>query len=404
MAKERVESRKLKIEKGNSTREAKPSPARAAFPFTSFEFRFSGFQFLAAVAVVCAILVFGLSARWPATGVRLLLGYTIDQDNVGNGPIPSKWQTTPIHWQINPITHSNVTTVGGDPADAAIGKSFNTWQSAQLNGQTVMSLSFAEDSATSLTDPSSSDCLNTVSFVPSSGVNFPTGAIAFATVAIDSGTPPTRYSCTVNGTSTDQVCNLDACIIDADIVFNPAENFSTTTPPLVNDFDVQSVATHEIGHLLGLDHSGIAHAVMYPFGDTVAAGQQRDLAVDDTVGVAFLYPGSNFASATGMLSGQVTLSGSAIFAAHVIAIDAVSGNAVVDGLTDPQGSYNLVGVPPGNYNVLVLPLGAVYGLDDFGGWYCGYSVNSPPCCDPKTDAQCTGTPISNPIDYTGKFF
>ena len=82
----------------------------------------------------------------------------------------------------------------------------------------------------------------------------------------------------------------------------------------------------------------------------------------------------------------------------------VSGNAVVDGLTDPQGSYNLVGVPPGNYNVLVLPLGAVYGLDDFGGWYCGYSVNSPPCCDPKTDAQCTGTPISNPIDYTGKFF
>src|SRR2546427_13999 len=81
--------------------------------------------------------------------------------------------------------------------------------------------------------------------------------------------------------------------------FNPREHFSPTTPPLSGHFDVQPTATHEIGHLLGLDHSGIANAIMYPFGDTTSTGQSRPLAIDDTVGVAFLYPGSNFASATG---------------------------------------------------------------------------------------------------------
>jgi hypothetical protein len=96
-----------------------------------------------------------------------------------------------------------------------------------------------------------------------------------------------------------------------------------------------------------------------------------------------------------------------------VAIDTATGDAVIDGLTDPQGNYKLVGVPPGTYNVLALPLApdansGFYTLSDFGGWACGYAgtaENSPPCCDPKLNpTTCTGKALSNPTNYTGKFY
>jgi hypothetical protein len=355
---------------------------------------------MCSAALLCAILILSVGSGLSALG--RLFGYSPEQEDVG-GPVAVKWPALPIHWRINPRIGSKVHTSGGDTVDTAVGKAFSTWQSSQVNGQTLTGISFTEDASTGLTDPDSADCLNTVSFGPSSAIAFPTGTIAFTDVATVSGAPPTTYDCTQNGVTTTQTCNLESCIVDADIAFNPGENFSTTTPPLSGDFDVQATATHEIGHFLGLDHSGIANAIMYPFGDTVSTGQPRVLAIDDKVGVAFLYPGGNFASATGTISGRVTLSGSGTFAAHVIAIDAASGNAVVDGLTDTSGNYSLVGVPPGNYDVLALPLTGVYDLSHFGGWYCGFRLNSPPCCDPATDSTCTGSQIPDPTNYTGKF-
>lgn len=51
--------------------------------------------------------------------------------------------------------------------------------------------------------------------------------------------------------------------------------------------DVESVALHEFGHILGLQHSNISSAVMFP---TIAFGEiKRELAQDDRDGILDLY-------------------------------------------------------------------------------------------------------------------
>ncbi len=84
----------------------------------------------------------------------------------------------------------------------------------------------------------------------------------------------------------------DGTIVDADIAFN-AESFDfSVSPPDVGierDIDLQSVATHEIGHLLGLSHTEVEGATMladYSPGDR----EPRTLEEDDEEGVRHLYP------------------------------------------------------------------------------------------------------------------
>ena len=56
-----------------------------------------------------------------------------------------------------------------------------------------------------------------------------------------------------------------------------------------NTFDVETVALHEIGHILGLAHSNVAGSVMFP---SVSSNfTKRALTQDDIDGIRSLYPG-----------------------------------------------------------------------------------------------------------------
>lgn len=54
--------------------------------------------------------------------------------------------------------------------------------------------------------------------------------------------------------------------------------------------DLESVAVHEIGHLLGLGHSSVEESIMFP---TITSRTRKvDLAVDDVTGIQELYGGN----------------------------------------------------------------------------------------------------------------
>ncbi|CAK9308931.1 unnamed protein product [Citrullus colocynthis] len=55
---------------------------------------------------------------------------------------------------------------------------------------------------------------------------------------------------------------------------------------LTGYFDVETVALHEIGHVLGLQHSSIPGAIMFP---SISAGVTKGLHEDDIAGVKALY-------------------------------------------------------------------------------------------------------------------
>ncbi|KAM7278461.1 hypothetical protein ACFE04_005595 [Oxalis oulophora] len=67
--------------------------------------------------------------------------------------------------------------------------------------------------------------------------------------------------------------------------FDGDENWSTE--PSSDEMDLESVAVHEIGHLLGLAHTTDPNAIMYP---TIEEGAiKRDLSQDDIDGIHTLY-------------------------------------------------------------------------------------------------------------------
>jgi hypothetical protein len=82
--------------------------------------------------------------------------------------------------------------------------------------------------------------------------------------------------------------------IQGDTHFDEAETWTITIPPPAGQFDLVTVAAHEFGHALGLDHSSVAGALMAPF----YAGPHRFLSPDDRAGIQAIYGGYPIANAS----------------------------------------------------------------------------------------------------------
>src|SRR5262249_37809968 len=146
-------------------------------------------------------------------------------------------------------------------------------------------------------------------------------------------------------------------------------NFSTTGES--NKFDVQSVLTHEIGHVLGLDHSALVSSVMVPFG-VPSQLDQRTLAYDDVAGVMEIYPNSAMPP-TAQVHGAIQYGTSPVFGAHVVAVDS-RGTVVASVLSQRDGNYVLRFLPPDAYRIIVEPLDGPVMLQHIGGTNGFYST------------------------------
>lgn len=77
-----------------------------------------------------------------------------------------------------------------------------------------------------------------------------------------------------------------------DTHFDEAETWSVNLP--ATGIDLHTVAAHEFGHALGLAHSTVAGALMYPF----YGGPHRSLSQDDIDGIQSIYGASAWVTAT----------------------------------------------------------------------------------------------------------
>jgi hypothetical protein len=118
-------------------------------------------------------------------------------------------------------------------------------------------------------------------------------------------------------------------------------------------YNIQQAITHEIGHLLGLDHSGVLSAVMYPFVSRGNADVELDS--DDRVAIAAMYSAVDETRLGGALRGRVAGDGGGIFAAQVVAMNE-RGEAVATALTNSAGEFTLTGLPEGDYRIYAEPL------------------------------------------------
>src|SRR5262245_53420001 len=169
----------------------------------------------------------------------------------------ARWQTLPVPYRIHA---GGLPGLGNGSEFIAVQRAFDTWQNLPTSA-----VAFRYEGTTSIQN-GGSDGVNVISF-QDRDFSFGTGTIAVTLSSSSQG-----------------------FFRDDDILFNPSNPSVTfATDGSADGFDIQAIATHEIGHFLGLDHTAIVSATMNPTG---ARGTvfPRVLKSDDIIGASTLYP------------------------------------------------------------------------------------------------------------------
>jgi len=259
------------------------------------------------------------------------------------------------------LNSDGLSTVSLADYQDAIRSSFETWNDIPT---ALIQMDEAEESSDEKY-ASATDGINLVSF-QDDRFPFPKGVLAVTakTLRMISG-------------------GTEAEILDADIVFNPdyihdpVHSFAILAEgdTATHAFDIQSVATHEIGHVLGMIHSGVYSSTMFfmlGYGTT-----ERELDADDIAWASYRYSDDNFQENHGLISGRITygdIGNVAVPSSHppvagalVLALSTdIEDQEMFHAYTDADGYYTVPiymdGITTNEYWIYIQPLdGDVYG-------------------------------------------
>jgi hypothetical protein len=173
----------------------------------------------------------------------------------------------------------------------------------------------------------------------------------------------------VLGSTSFTVDTVTGEVLESDIFLNSSFSWSVSPSGVSGSQDVESIALHEIGHLLGLGHSMLgetelvaggrrvlgAESVMFPIAFT-GGNLNRALRADDVAGISDIYGNQQFRSSTGSMSGRITKNGAGVVGAHVIAFHPATGKLVATFTLDEDGTFVIAGLDPGPQIVRAEPL------------------------------------------------
>jgi len=145
-------------------------------------------------------------------------------------------------------------------------------------------------------------------------------------------------------------------ITEADIVLNPYQQFSTDGT--FGSFDLESTLTHEIGHLLGLDHSAVLGSTMFDnYGKNGVYGLQnfapRTLSEIDLSSIRARYgtPATSI-KCCGAINGKLhSPGGKAANNTNVWAENAKTGKVHAETSTNSDGEFEVNGLQAGVYKL-----------------------------------------------------
>ncbi len=175
----------------------------------------------------------------------------------------------------------------------------------------------------------------------------------------------------VLGATSFMIDTSTGAIIEADVFLNSRFLWSVDPSGVPGRVDLESVALHELGHLLGLSHSAIGEtartgggnrrviasgAIMFPIAMSAGTIAERVLHPDDIAGISDLYPTAAVLSDTGAIVGRITKNGQGLLGAHVLAFNPETGVLIGNFALNTEGEFVIARLPAGPYVLRVEPL------------------------------------------------